>query len=77
MRALNDKSKQEIMTRPQVLTAAAGRLGQMATSCIGARQMNERLELMRQLELIKPAGVKFHAPRLYSKETGACPDLLA
>ena len=65
IRALNDGGKLGTVTKA-MLKAQASRLGRVRSTEVGAHQGSYRL--MRQLEVIKSAGVQVNTPRSLSKE---------
>ena len=63
VRALNDEGKLGSVTKA-ILKAQATRLGRLTSSQLGAQQ--GRYRLMRQIELIKSAGVTINTPRSHT-----------
>ena len=74
VRALNDQGKLGIVTKA-MLNAQAKQLGRVPTCQIGRYHSSYRL--MRQLEMIKAAGLKVHAPANASDKRDAYEELLS
>ena len=74
VRALNDEGSLGTITKA-MLNAQAVRLGRLTSSQIGVYQRNYRL--MRQLEMIKSAGMIVKAPRSHTTENDPYAELLS
>ena len=74
VRALNDEGKLGVVTKA-LLKAQALRLGRLASSQVGAHQGKYRL--MRQVELIKSAGVIIKTPRSHTIENDPYTEMLS
>ena len=74
VRALNDEGKLGAVTRA-MLKAQAARLSRLKSFEIGPHQGKYRL--MRQLELIKSAGVTIKTPRSHAKDNDPYTEMLS
>ena len=74
VRALNDEGKLGVFTKA-ILKAQAARLGRLTSSQVGAQQAKYRL--MRQVELIKSAGVTIETPRSHTVKNDPYTEMLS
>jgi len=74
VRALNDEGKLGVVTKAK-LKAQAARLGRLTSSQVGAQQAKYRL--MRQVELIKSAGVTIETPRSHTVKNDPYTEMLS
>ena len=74
VRALNDEGKLGVVTKAMLKTQAA-RLGRLTSSQVGAQQAKYRL--MRQVELIKAAGVTIETPRSHTVKNDPYTEMLS
>ena len=74
VRAFNDEGKLGAVTKA-ILKAQAARLGRLTSSQVGAPQGKYRL--MRQIELIKSAGVTINTPRSHTVKNDPYTEMLS